>query len=286
VIAAVAGVVTLTQRRAAAELPRLSILLGGGVLAWVAYLVTPYSAQGLSGMPTLVAANTRYGAPALLLAAPLLAWQAGRLRPRVASLRWALEAVLLGCTIAELRDHFGSSAGRIVLCAAMLVAVGAGVWAARRLPLPALPGLAAMLVCAGVGLAYHYQRVLARRPYAPADPTVSYVLAHAPAHARIAIAGEWTAQGLIPVAPLFGPRLKNHVTFVGPWIEHRLQDYAAPGPFVRALRAGDYDFLEIGTGFPPRPDPVQASWARAAGFVPVVSSGRLLLMARPRARRV
>lgn len=298
VIAGVAALVGRARRPGSvgSESSRLAILVLGALLCAIAYFVTPYSAQGFAGQPVLVASNTRYGAPALLLAAPLLAWLAGRLG------RWrvVLDAVLFVAMFVDLRRYLVSSAGRIALAAVMLLAL-AVLWRAlgsRLVPLPShrdpeparLVGpvhrvplraaLLALLACLAAAASYHYQRVLARRPYAPADPTIAYVLAHDPAHTRIGITGEWTAQGVVPVAPLFGPRLENEVSYVGPWIRHRLEQYTTEAGFRAALRAGHYALLEIGTGFPPRPDPVQARWALAAGYRVITASDRLVLMGR------
>ncbi len=259
-------------RRAAARLDasRIGILAAGAVLCAAAYALTPYGAQGPAGMPVLVDANTRYGAPALLLAAPLLA----RLIGRAGRLRAPLELLLAVLTVIDLRRYVDTGAGRIALSAGLAVVVLAALRARPRLALGAT-----LVVVALAG--YHYQRVLARRPYLPGDPTVDYVLARAPAHTRIAITGQWTAQGLVPVAPLFGPRLENDVRYIGRYDEHRLQAYAEPAPFLRALAADRPALLEVGTGFPPRPDPLEARWAAAAGYRVVARSARLVLMRPP-----
>ncbi|MHB8656628.1 MAG: hypothetical protein ACYC91_01535 [Solirubrobacteraceae bacterium] len=290
-----AGVALALERaRGHARAPesRVLLLLSGALLCGLAYALTPYSAQGFAGAPVLVSANTRYGAPALLLDAALLAWTAGRL-PR--ALRLAVEALLLGCMLAELRHLLPVPAGRVALTAAILLALAATWWRGARArsapgrrrtdhrmlrPSARVAVLAGSALLAG-GLAYHYARVLAQRPYLPEDPTVAYVLAHAPAGTRVALTGEWTVQGLVPVAPLFGPRLANQVGYLGPFIAHRLEQYPGPGPFETALRRAWPDYLEIGTGFPPRPDPVQERWAAVAGYRTVISSARLVLMRAP-----
>jgi hypothetical protein len=253
---------------------RIPLLFAGAVLTAVAYAITPYTAQGLVGMPVLVNANTRYMAPALVLAAPLLALAAAQLR----RLRPVLELVLLVFLIAALHRYLPVPTKRVALTAAALaVAAGVAVVLVRGSTRRVL-GYAAAAVLAAVAVAYHYQRVLARTPFVPGDPTVAYVLAHDPAHTRIGITGSWTAQGLVPVAPLSGPRLENTVAYVGPWVRHRLEVYRSAEPFVTAVRRERYPLLEIGTGFPPSADPPQLSWARAAGYRVVTRSPRLILM--------
>lgn len=257
----------------------------------LAYFATPYSAQGLANQPVLVNANTRYGAPALLLAAPLLALVAARLSK---PLRLVLDAALLVLMIIDVRKYLVSTTGRNVLSIVIVAAVAAALYYAPRVSarLTTVPRLGRATVVAALAaiaavLGYHYQKVLARRPYLPGDPTVSYVLAAAPPHTRIGITGTWLAQGLIPVAPLFGPRLQNSVSFVGPWIAHRLDSYTSERAFVKALNAGDYMYLEVGTGFqgigtgsPSIPERVQLQWAAAAGYRVVTASERLILMRR------
>jgi hypothetical protein len=257
---------------------RIAILAVACIALAAIYTITPYTAQGLDGFPVLISVNTRYAAPTLIVAAPLMAWVACRL----GLLRIAVEVALLVAVVIDLDRYLPVSAGRLVL-AAVLLAAAAAAWRLSRTGLPpalrAAPA-AAVLIAAAV-FAYHYQRELARSSYDPRDPAVSYALAHAPADTRIGLAGEWTAQGLVPVAPLFGPRLANDVAYVGPVIEHRLEQYRAPAPFDRALRRGRYRLLVVGTGFPPRPNPREERWARRIGYVPLVSDPRLVLLRAP-----
>jgi hypothetical protein len=257
---------------------RIGILAVAAVALAAVYSVTPYTAQGLNGFPVLIAANTRYATPALIVGAPLLGWVATRL----GALRIVVEVALLIAIIAELNKYLPASAGRLAVSVLVLVAVAAA-WALWRSRLPALwrAAPAAGVLLATAAFAFGSQRTLSRAPYSPSDPAVSYVLAHDPAGTRIGLAGEWTAQGLVPVAPLFGPRLANDVAYVGPVIEHRLEQYRAAPPFNRALRRGHYRLLVVGTGFPPRPNPPQERWARRAGYVPLVTDPRLVLLRAP-----
>ncbi|MHB8692699.1 MAG: phospholipid carrier-dependent glycosyltransferase [Solirubrobacteraceae bacterium] len=268
------GALLVVGAAAAAVRPKTRALAVSALLCAIAYTLTPYSAQGFDGHPILVNANTRYGVPALLLATPLLALAANRL-PR--QTRQIFDAILLTLLIIDVRKYLVSTTGRVVLSVALVIVAAAVLYAAPKKIRLALIAAAATALAA---LGYHYQRVLADRPYLPSDPTVDYVLSHAPAGTRIGMTGTWTAQGLVPVAPLFGPRLRNQVSYVGPWVQHRLEQYATQQQFNQALRRGRYTYLEIGTGFPPTPDPIQASWAAMAGYTPVASSSRLILMRR------
>jgi hypothetical protein len=257
---------------------RIALLFAGAVLCLIAYFITPYTAQGAAGMPVLVISNTRYGAPAVLLAAPLLAVAAARLGP----LRLVLEVVLLLQIRAGIDQYIPASAGPLMVTRVILLALIAVIWALRRTPW-ARAALAAIAAAGAVAFAYHYQRVLSVEPWTPADPTINYVLAHDPSGARIAVTGTWTVQGVVPVAPLFGPRFQNTVDYLGPFVEHRLEQYTSERAFAAALRRGHFQLLEIGTGFPPAADPVEVNWAIAAGYTSVTRSARLILMRSPRA---
>jgi hypothetical protein len=258
--------------------PRIAVLAVATVALAVVYTITPYTAQGLNGFPVLINANTRYATPALIIAAPLLAWVATRL----GVLRLAIEVALLVEILIDLNKYVPVSGGRFTVALLVLAAVAAA-WRLSRSGLPALARVApaAGVLVAGAALAYHYQRELSGTPYSPSDPAVSYVLAHDPGHTRIGLAGEWTAQGLVPVAPLFGPRLENDVQYVGPVLQHRLEQYAGPTQFNRALQRGRYRLLMVGTGFPPRPDPREQRWAQRIGYRPIVTDPRLVLLRAP-----
>jgi Dolichyl-phosphate-mannose-protein mannosyltransferase len=280
--AGVLSAVAWRRRRPAFD-ARIPMLVCAALVLAGAYLVTPYSAMGLRGAPILVTSNTRYGVPALLLAAPVTAWAMGQLgRARIVA-----EAALLVAVVVALRDHLAPGTGQVaktVLLVLALATVCGGMVAAARTGGTRWRGVAAALalaaVCGAGALGYHYQRVLARTPYTPDDPAVAYVLTHAPAHTRIGLTGAWTARGLVPVAPLFGPRLRNEVDYVGPFVRHMRREYRTRSEFVAALRRGGYPLLVVGTGFPPVPRPHEELWARAAGYVPVTRSARLILLRR------
>jgi hypothetical protein len=304
--ALVLGVVARLRREGARARqldPRIALLAVAAFAVAAAYVITPYSAQGPSGRPLQVASNTRYGVPALLLAAPVLAWIGGRLR----NARPALEIVLLAAVAIGLHRHLDVPLSHVALAAVVVALVAACCWwvagdreaiaadggrtrAARPVATlvaasadgrvrGALAGVAVAAACAAAGLAYHYQRVLARTPYAPSDPAVDYVLAHAPAHARIGLIGGWSVNGLSPVTPMFGPRLDNRVYYVGHFVEHMLRQYDDPAQFVSALRRGRYRLLVLGTRNPPFPPPMDQLLVRQAGFLPVARSPRLVLFA-------
>ncbi len=284
-VAAAAALWLADRRRSRPRVdPRVALLGAGAVALAVVYVVTPYTAQGYRNVPLLIAANTRYGMPALILAAPLLAWSVQRIGA------WGLlvEAALLVEIALNLHRYLPVGGARIVGAALIVAILAATVASARRPRLFRIATASAALALAGVlalagalALVYHDQRVLARRPYTPQDPAVSYVLARAPAHTRIAVTGEWIRP--VPIAPLFGPRMQNEVDYLGPWIGHRLEQYSSAPAFRAALTRGNYPLLAVATGYPPNHDPPEARWARAAGYVPLTESLLYILMGRPSA---
>jgi hypothetical protein len=254
----------------------------------IAYVITPYTALGLEGEPLLVTANTRYAVPALICAAPLLAWVLSRSSVAVVGQALAAVAVVLGFRAnlpapAKTMLAWGAAVAALVAIAALAVAV-----ARHRLPrhlrVPALAValLAAILVLVAAG--HHQQRVYAATPYEAPDPAVEHFLAESRSGDRIGVAGAHTPAGITPEGILFGPRFRNRVSFVGPTVDHLLRSYEDPVAYAAALRRGRYDWLMVGTGFPPRPHPREEVWARRAGFGTVAASERLILM-RPQTTR-
>ncbi|MEA2168774.1 MAG: hypothetical protein QOF76_2074, partial [Solirubrobacteraceae bacterium] len=272
-----------------------------GVAAGAIYLAMPYSAFGPKGMPVLAFASMRYAFPALLVGAVCIAWLGTRAgagpAPKIAAEaggaarqpwlgaggRRALEAVLaVGAGVAILDGlgtqyrppaGFGTDIETSAVIIGVVVAAGALALALRARRVAIGTGLAALVVVA----------VLVNRDYTidtyrQSDPALAYLIDHAPAGQRVAIAGRWSTDGISPVLPAFGPRLGNHVTFLGPFEEHLLHDETDPARFAMRLRG--YDFLLVGrqlSGGGPAPE---EGWARAAGFSEVASSGRLALLER------
>jgi hypothetical protein len=115
------------------------------------------------------------------------------------------------------------------------------------------------------------------------DPAVDWIAVHAPEDRRVGLAGTWSNDGISPVFPSFGPRLRNEVVYHGVWRREMLRRYGDRERFVGALRRQRYDLLLVGRGAPPRPGRRDERWALAAGYVPVAESERLALLARRRA---
>jgi hypothetical protein len=248
----------------------LIVLAVGALVLAAVYVITPTTALGPLNQPVLVIANTRYLMPAVVPAAALTAWAAGRLG------RWGqlLAVALLAGVLESVRRDFGLHVYRDVALAAALVALAI----AFRKPLgrllrqpPALVGAVVIFIGAALSQQHRYSD----RPYR-ADAVLGWVLDHDPSGHRIGLAGLWS-DTLPPVLPVFGPRFGNTVSYVGPVARHVLEQYADAGSFAAALTRGRYDLLVVGRGRTP-PEPVrEETWARLAGYREIVHSSRLTL---------
>jgi hypothetical protein len=85
---------------------------------------------------------------------------------------------------------------------------------------------------------------------------------------------------------MFGPRIENPVAFVGRLHDGQLTQYRNRADWLRAIRRGHFDVLEIAIGrAPPPTTDVEVSWA-AQEHLPVIQrSARFeLVRAQPRGR--
>ncbi len=280
---ALAGAVVLANRRGRAPDGRVLALAAGAIALGLLYTITPATALGVKGDPSLAHANTRYAVPALILAVPVAAWVAGRL-PRLAGL--ALEAALAvaallgayrGYEVDGLRDVALATVGLVLLAAAVLV-----LYRVRERPIVLVAaGLAAALL--GLAAAHRVEDRINGGRYLGIDRAVDGLLRIAPADRRIALAGDWSVAGLSPVWPAFGTRIDNDVEFVGEFKRGFLTPYRTAAGFRNALRRGRFDVLVVGRGFfPPQATPEQA-WAMQAGWRTVALSPRLRVLVRPAA---
>ena len=287
-----AASVVIALRRGMSVRDRPLILAGAiaASLLLLAYLATPYSAGGPEGFPFLVAADARYAAPALLVAAVLaggclgaVGWLAAifAIAAPVAFLdgaRWSLGAYTDAGGTQSARLGRGRSRP------ASAVGIGwspGGLARARpRRPL-AVAGVAAGLAIAlGVG-GYAIQKRFNENRFADADPTTDWIRANAPSGSRIGLAAVWDDVGISPVLPAFGPRYGNEVSYIGEWDDDMLRRFHDRAPFVEALERGGFDLVLIGKGRYEAPLVPEQDWARDAGFTTVAESDRLTLLAPP-----
>jgi hypothetical protein len=260
--------------RARRELAALLVLAIG--LAAV-YAITPYSAQGPDGLPVQVAANTRYGVPALLVAAALCAVAAGRL----GRARWLGELLGLLLVLDGLRrglhvpGHTVATTIPVLLALACLYGVGRLGWRTRLLA----PLVAAIAVVAIFGVARRLDTHLDHTAWR-ADPALAWIADHANGGRRIGLGGVWPPGGVAPVLPAFGGRLDNRVVYIGPFVDHMLRQYTSAGRFVARVRREHIALLLLGRGYPTaRASTREETWAHAAGMRLVVRSPRFTLWA-------
>ena len=275
--------IVLAQRRGRAPDVRVLLLSLSAIVLGLVYTVTPATALGLRGDPSLAHANTRYAVPALLIAIPIVAWVAGRL-PRLAGL--VLEATLAAAALAgAYRGYAVGGLRDVALAAAALAALTAAaglLWRLRerRVVLAAAAVAAAIL---GLAAAHRIEGAINDGRYRGIDPAVDTLLRVAPGGKRIGLASDWSVGGLSPVWPAFGTRIANDVEYVGEFVDGFLTPYRTAPLFEEALRHGGFDVLVIGRGFyPPEATPEQR-WAIDAGWRTIALSPRLRVLVPPAA---
>ena len=273
----------------AAGTPVVVLLVLAAGLAAI-YSITPYTAFGFKDDPVLVGANTRWLMPALLCAAALLAWAAGRLgRARIVAELAGLAAVIDGVRRGfelEARTIAAAIAGLLLLAAAIYAVLA--LRARRPERATAVPAVAAGLaVIAVIAAGYTRQERFYDNRYRVADDAViSWFADGAPSGHRVALAGVWTGDGLSPVWPAFGPRIGNHVAFLGHFVDGQLREYDDESEWRHALARGRYDLLVVGSGgYGECPIPGKLSdddaFARDAGLRLVARTHRLRLYELP-----
>ncbi|MEA2222265.1 MAG: hypothetical protein QOH83_641, partial [Solirubrobacteraceae bacterium] len=206
-----AAAVVLARPRGRAPDPRVLVLAAGALALALLYTVTPSTALGLHGTPSLAHANTRYAIPALVLAVPVVAWAAGRL-PRPAAL--ALEAALAFGAVAGAYDGYQLLGLRDVVPAAVgLAALAAAAWLLWRVRERRVVLAAAAIAAALVGLAAanRVQDRINDGRYRARDPGLDAMLSAAPSGRRVglAFATYWSLGDLSPAWPAFGTRIDN-----------------------------------------------------------------------------
>lgn len=249
-----AGGVALVVMNARDRFDRL--LAGAAAVLGAVYLATPQTAGGPKGIPTLLAFNTRYAAPALALGLLALA------RASVVEGRWkvGLGALLFLVVCAEQlgeRSWPDWEPKSLAPLAAGAALVGATLVLAWR-PRTALALVAVVPIALGLAGKEVVDTYVDRR-YATAgrDVAATWQWARQVRGERIAVAG------LITHYPLVGVDVSNEVRYVGVAEPH---GGFGPAPSCRAWRqalvAGRYSWVV--TAPPPFTDvePPEAAWTR------------------------
>jgi hypothetical protein len=279
----VAAAAVLARPRGRAADPRVLVLAAGAVALALLYTVTPATALGLRGTPSLAHANTRYAIPALVLAVPLVAWAVGRL-PRPAAL--ALEAALALGAVAGAYDGYQLRGLRdIVPAAAGLAMLAAAAWLLWRVRGRRVVLAAAAIAAALTGLAAANRvqdRINAGR-YRGIDPGLDAMLSAAPSGRRVglAFATYWSLGDLSPAWPAFGTRIDNDVAYVGRFVDGFLTPYRDEASFQAALRRGRYDVLVVGRSTIPQQNTPEQRWAISSGWRTISLSEKLRVLVPP-----
>jgi dolichyl-phosphate-mannose-protein mannosyltransferase len=281
-VAVLAGALELRRAHGRRPIAAFGLGLAVAALGMIAvYAITPGSAYGPKGLPVEGFVNIRWLMPAIVIGAALTARAVAALGPagvalEVAGLAGAIDGIHLGAGVP------GSTVAKVVLALTALTAsvllaqrwVGANRWPGSRTPRV----LALIAACAAVVALGRLDQVnFDHRGYAGFDPTFAWIDAHAPTGRRVGITGIWSTAGISPVLPAFGPRLGNHVSYVGDRVRHSLHLPASESSFDDELRRGRYDLLLIGLQDAAHTD----VWARHAGYRLVAGSARLALYAAP-----
>ncbi len=258
-------------------------LVVAAVALFVVYLITPYTALGLRDLPYELGANVRYLVPALLVAAPAVAWVIAR---APGQLRIGFEALIVAVALDGMRRGVDVSAADAVAGAAIVAVVallGLSIALALRARRPlAVAGLVALAVgLVAVGARATQNDYIADR-YAGVTVPLDSAMTRAPDGARIGLAGAWPVTTLSPVLALFGPDFERHVAYIGETRDGMLLPYEDSTAFGEALARGDYDLVLVGNekplAFAQRDE---AAWTHAAGFKKVAADTNFTLFEAP-----
>lgn len=271
-------------RRSSARGPLLALGVAAVVIA-VAYAFTPYSALGGEGRAELANVNTRYLMPALIAATVAGAAAAARSR----ALAPAVAVALALAALAGLPEAYGERLGaaevaKVGLALAVLTALAALAWrvvrARPRLRELALAGAAVVAVAGVVGYAERTENRINHARFEGYGPVVHAVhRLSAERELDVGLAGLWSKAGTSPVWPSFGPRLRNHVEYVGYDDDGWLAAYAREADFAAAVRRAGYDLVVLGRGMVPRAHVPEQDWLERAGYVELGRDDRLILYA-------
>jgi len=273
--------IVLARRRGHAPDERILVLSVGAIVLALLYTVTPATALGLQGDPSLANSNTRYAVPALLLAVPVLAWAIGRL-PRAAALVFEL-ALAGGAVIGAYHGYEVAGPRDITLAAVGLGLLAGAAWVLWRLRghRIVLAGAAIAVLLVGLAATNRMQDRINDGRYRNIDPGVDAMLSAAPSGKRVALAADWTVAGLSPIWPAFGTRIDNEVEFMGRFVDGFLTPWGDEASFQAALRRGRFDVLVVGRGFyPPEATPEQ-DWALDAGWRTIALTARMRVLVPP-----
>jgi hypothetical protein len=249
---ALAGMVAgLTSRR------RTGVgLAAAAAVSGAAYLVTPATAGGMRAV--CFAANTRFAAPVLALALVVLPLAFAPLR------RGPLAAVVVLAATMALTIHLSFTVKAVVATIALTgtaLVIGLGAW--RRIPRTASALTAAAVAAIAVFAWWHEERIYLQLRYTAGATSFAQPIERIAAVLRGVHGARVAVSGFYENYPFFGLELSNTVVYPAIRSGARFYPYPTCAAWLRALRAGRYDYVVTareGGGSPPR----QAAWTRAA----------------------
>jgi hypothetical protein len=261
-VLAVGGLLLCLGRR---RDPLLRVIGAAGLLAAAAWIASPASAAGPSGVPLSFESGIRYLAPALVLGLALLPVAVATDATRRAALTAALVAALLFADASGAAWYSGYVAGAVLVAAAAVAfALLVGSWRLRRARPATLAGLAGASILLAVAVGWVEQRRYLDHRYA--EPGFAAPGLNAAFKWARDLGGQRIATTATRQYPFWGTELSNHVQFAG---VHRPQ-----GGFVRAgscaqwrrvINDGGYDYVvaSLDRTVPGgRSFPLEAGWTR------------------------
>jgi hypothetical protein len=231
-------------------------LAAAAAVSGAAYLVTPATAGAMRAV--CFGANTRFATPALALALVVLPLA---LAPRR---RGPLAAVVVLAATMPLTIHLSFTVKAVVATIALTgTALVIGLGARRRIPRTASALTAAAVAAVAVLAWWHQERIYLQLRYTAGATSFAQPIERIAAVLRGVHGARVAVSGFYENYPFFGLELSNTVVYPAIRSGARFYPYPTCAAWLRALRAGRYDYVVTareGGGSPPR----QAAWTRAA----------------------
>ncbi len=247
---------------------RILAMAGIAALVGLVYIATPYTGAGTDAREAYT--NSRYVVPALVCAAPALAWLLSRVRALTSVGAGLLGLAVLDALRRAMDLPIGDMSGGALLGGIALVALAAWVYLAGRerirwaqVSRPVRLAALGVVVGAIALAAYVQEDRFAEARYTSVGPDASGANA-APPGSHIGIVGD----GFVNY-PLFGDWFENEVSYVGRREQEMLRPYDEYRPFARAVRSGGYDAIawrDLDTLTPELPAR-QAKWLERLGWI-------------------
>jgi hypothetical protein len=211
-----------------------------------------------------------------VIGVPLAAWAASRLEAR---LRLVAEFATVAAIVYGLHESVSVGAKDVVVTAVALTALIGLLRLATKLPRRLVPAAAVAAAAVVLLAGYEQQKQLNDNRW-KGEPVLVAVTKFAPSGYRIGVAGEPALSDTVPVYPMFGPRLRNKVQWIGPLVRGVLRDWPTRAGFRGAVQRSKFDLIVIERGSPARAQVKQQDWLAGLGYKQVAQSRALTLYRR------